>query len=78
MALDVEKHEIVKSIAHELVFYDRKLANFKAKKGFAALQICLDVQSGVRDFPLHELPTLSENLREAANSLTGTFHVQSR
>lgn len=46
MALDVEKHEIVTSVVHELVFHDQKLTNFKAKKGFAALRICRNVQFG--------------------------------
>jgi len=71
MALDVEKHEIVKMVFCELVVHNQNVAEFTAKKGFSALQKCRSVSSGGPELRKCELVSILSELKELHESLRG-------
>ena len=69
MALDIEKHDLVRIMGLELRFYGQDLAGFTTKEGFEALLKLPTVQFGGLDLRVLEQPRVISELQESLKDL---------
>ena len=68
-ALDTERREIVSEVFSELVFRDKKLANYTTKKGYEALFKCRELSSGGQEYLFSELHNIYHEIKKTVERL---------